>query len=263
MGIDSIDPKTGFQLPRENWDLIPIPKPSRALLNSFNRLVADPYAKNCNRFRRFAQFKAQHGLIKCLEPGEDHDWKFERLPLRPFIQSYEDNKLSGGIPRYFKPIRADFTPLLSHILGMETSNKAYQIDVNQYRVTAEGESEGVPVPEGIHRDGRPIVVVAVYNRRNIEGAELSLYPNDSDVAFATMIVQPGYAAIFNDNAMRHNVTSIKATVKNVTGLRDYVAVNCTPWDERRYGPAYEASILAPGQVVDETKVQPFGKFEFC
>lgn len=267
MGFDFADPKTGFLLPQTDWDLFALEEPSSQFLASFNNLAADGYAANCNRSRRFAQYRAYWKQEYCVtEDGYSYlksGWAFERLPLRPFIQSYADNKHSGGVPRYFEPVEADFTPILQHMMRRydASPNKEFQIDINQYRVTADDDSEGVPVPEGKHKDGRPIVAVLVFRRDNVKGAELTLYPNDSDIPFARETVQPGYGTIFNDQSMYHDATAIKVEQPGIEGIRDYVAINFTPWDERRYGRKFEQDNLAPGQIIDEARVEPFGAFE--
>jgi hypothetical protein len=56
-------------------------------------------------------------------------------------------------------------------------------------------------------------------------------------------MQANQATVFDDRRMRHNVINIVASPAS-SGYRDPWLLVSNPWDMRRYGEAYETSVLA-------------------
>jgi hypothetical protein len=224
-------------IPEKGWQRFRILPPQQSFLHSFDDLVFDHYAPHCQRYRRFSQFKASF---------VDGLWEFALLPHRPFIQSAQYNSFSGGILRHFEPLACDISPYLDEVLALLRTNTqhAYHLDVHQYRVNATAETNGISVPEGPHRDGQQCVVILVFRRHNINGAELSLHDPVTKEAFYKTIVGENEGVVLDDEKMLHNASPITATGAN-KGYRDYVILNINEWSERRYGEDFERQAIGP------------------
>src|SRR5215469_4889116 len=213
-----------------------MPKASEQFLESFARLPPDVYAPTANRFRRFSQFRLSY----------KHDrWSLNRLPHRPLIQARAYNQVAGNLARHFEPLECDPSLFVDSILRAAKLDTCvdWHLDVNQYRVIANEHAPGICVPEGIHRDGHQFVKIMVFRRQRISGAELTLYPLDADEPFFTRIIEEGQAIVIDDTRMRHYATDISAIARQ-GGYRDYIGTCLNRWDERKYGPEFEANALA-------------------
>ncbi len=218
-------------MPSEGWLKFKLSPPDKTLLDSFNNLVADQYAPHCQRYRRFSQYKIT---------SVDENWSLEKLPHRPFIQSAKFNSHSGGILRHFEPLEIDVSKPVAEIMDRLNADKfqEFHLDVNQYRVYANENAQGISVPEGMHQDGHALVGILVYRRHLIEGSELTLHRLEDREMFLKTIVEENEAIVIEDEKMYHNATNVSATTKE-TGFRDYIVVNINRWEDRRYGPEFE------------------------
>jgi hypothetical protein len=221
----------------QGFEIINLPAISQEVLDSFSDLVFDPYMGK-NRYRRFSQYKMQYS---------DGRWHLHLLPHRPYVTFKQYNRVAGGIKRYYEPLKVDFSSCILagvNAIPLDT-NDEWQINVHQYRVVVRPGIAGVVVPEGPHRDGHEYVMIAVFRRHQITGAEMSLLPlgGEGEPFFKT-IVQEGRAALLDDRRMFHDVTEIEP-IKD-EGHRDIIVVAFSRWKEKWYGDDFDDKALVDG-----------------
>jgi hypothetical protein len=222
----------------EQFTVIALPEPSDSVTTAFEHLPQDPYTPGGHRSRRFSPFKLTYEEVDAI-------WKLEELPHRPFMQSRDHNTLVGGVSRKLPPLTIDPSHQIDaacRAMGLDTAY-AWHINVHQIRVIATPGIRGVLVPEGLHRDGHELVMIAVYARENIEGGETQLIPNEGGEPFFRITLNPNQALIFDDTAMLHYATDI-VPLTPAGGHRDLWIVAMNKWENRRYGPEYEAAAAA-------------------
>lgn len=211
------------------------------LVGTFEALQFDEYHPNRCRYRRYAQIRAKR-LPK-------RGWTVDRLPLRPYIQAKTNNRLVGGVARYFKPIIADLRPLILHTLQSISHETArdWLLNCHQMRVTADATADGVPVPEGPHRDGPDYVLVACVARENVSGGETQLMDSLDAPPFLSVTLRPGQAILFDDRQVYHDVSKLRST-HGRKGHRDIFIIGFIDWQRGRYGEDWERAVL--GKPVD-------------
>jgi hypothetical protein len=222
---------------KRGYTVIDVPPLAPRVLDEYDTLPLDPYCGGRFRSRRFSQYRL--GAAR----GQ---WILELLPHRPFMQSKEYNRLVGGVPRHFEPLRFDPTPQIA--AGARAARLdpqgTYQINVHQVRVRANREIVGTAVPEGPHRDGHEIGMVAVFRRGNVSGGVTQLMPTGGGAPFFETILQPNQAVVYEDGKMWHNATDILPIDEDADGVRDIWIVAINRWENRRYGPEFEARAAA-------------------
>lgn len=226
-------------LNESGYAIIELPEIGEELIESFNRLVADPYIGNGNRHRRFSQYKMSFS-------GEE--WKFHLLPHRPYMTFPKYNKVAGGIKRYYEPLEVDFTPFIAagaKSIPLDTSDE-WQINVHQYRVITNSEVVGVTVPEGPHQDGHDYVMIAVIRRNRVTGGEMSLLPvgGEGEAFFKTTVLD-GQAALLDDRRMFHYVSEIEPVEED--GHRDIFVVAFSRWADRWHGDDFEKKVVGESE----------------
>ncbi|HVF75005.1 MAG TPA: 2OG-Fe dioxygenase family protein [Acidimicrobiales bacterium] len=219
------------------FQIISLPRPSASVLEEFDALPVDPYCGGNHRFRRFSQYKLE---------WMGHSWLLTLLPHRPFIQSKQYNSFAGGIPRHLEPLRIDPFPQIqaaAEIIDLDRT-RAWQLNVHQCRVVATADTPGISVPEGPHRDGHEIGMVAVFRRHNIAGGETHLLANGgTGEPFFTHVLRENEAVVYRDEEMFHFATDVRA-LDDTGGYRDLWIVAVNSWENRRYGDDFEAGALA-------------------
>jgi len=205
------------------------------VIDSFSRLALDQYMGGGNRYRRFSQYK----MI-----ASDKGWDFELLAHRPYMTFSKYNPVAGGIQRFYEPIEVDFKPFIERgakDIALDETQE-WQINVHQYRVIVNAQLKGVTVPEGRHRDGHSFVMIGVVTRKDISGAEMSLYRNARDTEpFYTGTLLEGQAVLLDDQNMFHDVTEIIPV--NEEGYRDIFVVAFSPWTDRWHGDEFEKKVI--------------------
>ncbi|CAM5331664.1 hypothetical protein GCM10010329_37930 [Streptomyces spiroverticillatus] len=225
-------------LNEQGFSVFDLPATGSDILESFGDLAFDEYIGNGNRWRRFSQYKLVH---------KDGAWDFERLPHRPYVTYSKFNPIAGGIRRHYQPIEVDFTEHIQAACSQIPlpEDDVWQINVHQYRVVATKDLQGVVVPEGVHQDGHEFVVISVYRRAGITGAELTLRTgDDKDTPIHTTTIQEGEAVAFDDRALWHYVTDIVPVEDE--GYRDITVVSFSRWHERWYGEDFEDEAVGQG-----------------
>lgn len=225
-------------LNERGYAVIDLPEATPEVLESFNDLKFDEYMGD-NRYRRFAQFRMR---------WSGQSWDLERLEHRPYVTFSKFNPVAGGIRRHYEPIVADFSPQIR--AGAEgvplDTGRDWQVNVHQFRIVAKRqETSGVIVPEGPHSDGRDFVLIAVFSRHQITGAEMTLMPHGGEgEPFFRTTVQPGQGALLADREMFHHVTEIEPV--GDYGHRDTLIVTWVHWEDKWHGDEFEQRALAEG-----------------
>ena len=135
--------------PLGDWD---------AFAASWDRLELDDYMADHGRYRR-----RRHAVYAAAPSAP-----IIQLPAQPHYQSLEYNALNGGIARWFAPVEPAFAtgPAIGTVLEFcrnlferIAGTVAWHIELHQFRIEAGPGMDGLPTPEGMHRDGVDYVLV--------------------------------------------------------------------------------------------------------
>ncbi|MFI9240496.1 2OG-Fe dioxygenase family protein [Streptomyces sp. NPDC053079] len=194
---------------------------------SWNDLPADVHlgAATPYRFRRYGRFRIV---------GD----RLEPLPHVAFFQDRAVNRVSGGVDRMFAPlyeavaagaalhtvVRTLWERLPGPRAGIDTCG------VHQIRVTATGDTEGHPTPEGIHRDGHSYVAQVLIRRENVRGAESCLYDLRERPLHRASLTEPLESIVLDDRRVLHGVSPLLPAPGARRGVRDMLLVDFFPAD---------------------------------
>jgi hypothetical protein len=176
------------------------------------------------RRRRFAAFAASAAGL-------------ERKPHQPHYQSRDYNALNGGVARWFDPVtdEAAAHPAMRAILAtchslfdtltpLSTRPLVWHVEVHQFRIETDPEHQGLPTPEGMHRDGVDWVLVMLVRRENIASGETRM----EDVAHRPLgsftLTEPMDAALVDDDRVFHGVTPLGRLDPSRPAYRDVLVV---------------------------------------
>jgi hypothetical protein len=221
-------------LNEHGFSIIEIPEPGPEFMDSFADLAFDEHSGGNHKYRRFSQYRLYF---------QDGRWQLELLPHRPYLAYSKYNKFAGGILRHYQPLQIDPTEvaaLAATTIPLDTSVD-WQINTHQHRVLTGPGIKGHVVPEGPHQDGHEYVMIAVYARHQITGAEMSLMPVGGGEPFYRTTLQAGQAVVLDDQRMFHYVTDIEPVSE--TGHRDIIIIAFSKWADRWYGPEFENQAL--------------------
>jgi len=194
-----------------------------AFAESWNELDLDEHMADGGRYRR-----RRHAVFGCGADG-----RIERREHQPHYQALDYNPLKGGIPRWFAPITdavgdahslrtiLEFTRAL---FGRLAANARWKIEVHQFRIEAQLGGEGLPTPEGMHRDGVDYVLVLLVNRQNIASGTTSIHGLDGRERGLFTLTSPFDAALVDDSRVAHGVTPVKAIDPAQPAYRDVLVV---------------------------------------
>ncbi len=195
-----------------------------AFAASWNELELDTHMADGGRYRR-----RRHAVFAASAAGA-----IERLPHQPHYQALDYNPLNGGIARWFAPITdavgagASLRTILQFsraLFGrLAHPDRRWKIEVHQFRIEAQPGAEGLPTPEGMHRDGVDFVLVLLVNRENIASGTTSIHgPDGRELGRFTLTV-PLDAALVDDARVAHGVTPVQAIDAARPAHRDVLVV---------------------------------------
>lgn len=195
------------------------------LAETWNDLGVDTFMADGGRYRRrrFAAFAASPSGI-------------ERKPHQPHYQSRDYNALNGGVARWFSPVTeaAASHPAMRAILGTchrlfdgltpeSTRPRVWHVEMHQFRIET-GVEQGLPTPEGMHRDGVDWVLVMLVRRVNIASGVTMM----EDVAHRPLgsftLTQPMDTALVDDDRVFHGVTALSRLDPALPAHRDVLVV---------------------------------------
>jgi hypothetical protein len=189
---------------------------------TWNDLGPDTYMADGGRYR-----KRRHAVFAITASG------IVRQPAQPHFQSRDYNTLNGGIERWFEPVteRAASSVSLTTVLwfcrtlfGMVSPERAWRVEVHQFRIEARRGEAGRPTPEGSHRDGVDYVLVLLVNRTNIARGMTSVHDLAGTQLGEFTLTQPLDAALVDDARVLHGVTPVEPLDPATPGYRDVLVV---------------------------------------
>jgi len=188
---------------------------------SWNDLALDTYMADGGRYRR-----RRHAVFAIDEDG------MSRQPHQPHYQSLDYNTLNGGIARWFEPVTTGDGPTLRTILGfchrlfgsLAPASMAWHVEVHQFRIEARPGTQGLPTPEGLHRDGVDYVLVLLVNRQNIGRGTTTIHSLDRRLLGSFTLTEPFDAALVDDARVYHGVTPVEPVDLTQPAYRDVLVV---------------------------------------
>jgi len=160
-----------------------------------------------------------------------------RLPHQPHYQTTRANPLNGGIDRWFAPVD-DATgrhPVLRRLLtvcartfaagaGVSAERPDWMVETHQFRIEATAGADGLPTPEGVHRDGVDWVFVCLVGSSNVEGGVTTIHDADGRALEAFTLKTPLEAMLLDDHRMRHGVTPVRVQRREARAYRDVLVL---------------------------------------
>jgi hypothetical protein len=177
------------------------------------------------RLRRYGAFELQR-------PGP-----LRLLPHEAYEQPRHINPLNGGVRREFDPLEPGFahhsvleaflTTLADVLDAVERQSVRWNIRLHPYRIRADLSAEGLPTPEGLHRDGVDYIVTLMVHRHNIEGGETVVTNNARELVWCHTLADPMELLIADDRRTLHSVTPIVAVDPMQPACRDVLVIAFT------------------------------------
>lgn len=177
------------------------------------------------RLRRYGAFELQR-------PGP-----LRLLPHEAYEQPRHINPLNGGVRREFDPLEPGFahhsvleaflTTLADVLDAVERQSVRWNIRLHPYRIRADLSAEGLPTPEGLHRDGVDYIVTLMVHRHNIEGGETVVTNNAREPVWHHTLADPMELLIADDRRTLHSVTPIVAVDPMQPACRDVLVIAFT------------------------------------
>jgi hypothetical protein len=194
----------------------------------WDRLSADRYAaaQGVRRLRRYGRFS--------LTTATD---QIRLLPEASFVQPEDSNPLYLGVERTFEPLTDSFVvdPVfravlrLLKLMAMALDDPAvWTAYVHLFRVVASAEVDGLPTPEGRHRDGVTLVSSLLVGRENAAGGESSVFDPCGRLLLTTTLSKPGDLLLGDDRRTLHSVSPVRPVDRDRPASRDVLVVTFTP-----------------------------------
>jgi hypothetical protein len=206
---------------------------------SWNDLEIDEHMADGGRYRR-----RRHAVF-----AAGPDGAVVRQPHQPHYQALDYNPLNGGVARWFAPVtqavgdgpsmrtiltfcHALFGQLenLSNPSNLSNSG-VWKIEVHQFRIEARPGTEGLPTPEGMHRDGVDYVLVLLVNRSNIASGTTAIHAADGRELGRFTLTRPFDAALVDDARVSHGVTAVQPLDASAPAYRDVLVVTFRKHEE--------------------------------
>jgi hypothetical protein len=193
-------------------------------LDSWNRLEQDQYMADGGRYR-----KRRHATYAIDSAGQ----RARLMPYQPHYQTVDYNPLNGGVARYFAPILDDLhrsatlAALLefgNQVFTRITGNHQWHIELHQFRIEARDGKQGLPTPEGVHRDGVDFVIVLMIKRVNIDSGATTIFDHDNQLVGEFMLRESFDLVLVNDRQLYHGVTPITPLDPLEEAYRDVLVI---------------------------------------
>lgn len=191
--------------------------------DSWNGLQVDPHMADKGRYRR-----RRHAVYAVDDAGE-----ILRQPHQPHYQSLDYNPLHGGIERWFEPIEPVISnshslrtilDLCHRLFGQLAPVKKWHIEVHQFRIEATRDMQGLPTPEGMHRDGVDYVLVLLIRRQNVASGTTLIHAPDGQSLGSFTLTEPFDATLIDDARVAHGVTPVVPLDPAQPAYRDVLVV---------------------------------------
>lgn len=195
-----------------------------AFAASWDRLVLDTHLPEGHRYRR-----RRHATLSAAAGAR----VARREAHAPHYQAREYNRLVGGIERWFEPVEdailegATFQRIVGFCLELFAPlqpQAAWHIECHQFRIEARPDAEGLPTPEGVHRDGVDYVLVMLVRRENIASGTTTVHALDDRQLGSFTLADPLDAALVDDARVKHGVTAVTPVDPGRPAYRDVLVV---------------------------------------
>jgi hypothetical protein len=196
------------------------------LRGAFANLPVDTQVDGVDVYR-----ERRYGRLRVEVDGETVT--FEVLPNAVFRQ--DSIPLWEGRDRVFEPVAenvllsAGIRALVGVDARMATAlggNTSWKVGVHLVRVVARAGADGLPTPEGRHRDGHSYVGLHLMRRDGVTGGLSTVHPNDGSDMVRTTLLQPLDSMFFDDNMITHEVSPTVAD--GASGVRDMLQIDVNP-----------------------------------
>lgn len=187
----------------------------QALSGAWADLPPDEYLKDGGRYR-----SRRHGSY--VVQGD----ALQRVAHRAHWQPLSYNALHGGMERWFAPIdealdgRAAWCALLraaAHAATVLRGEQPWFVEAHQFRIDTR-DGIGRPTPEGAHRDGVDLVLVALVARHAIKGGETRVFDAQGPMGQRFTLTEPWSLMLLDDQRVIHESTPIQPEAE--LGWRD-------------------------------------------
>lgn len=178
-------------------------------------LPSDVYLKDSGNYRR-----RRHSCF--VVDGS----KVMQVPHRPHWQPLAYNALHGGMERLFEPMvpRATASVAFQALLkaGAVAADalrgpQPWHVEAHQFRIDT-NDGIGRPTPEGAHRDGVDLVMVALVRREAVKGGESRVFEANAPQGQRFTMTEPWTTLLLDDARMIHETTPIQP--EDALGWRD-------------------------------------------
>lgn len=197
------------------------------LREDWDHLELDGHLRDGATFRR-----RRYGRYYWSPPDD----AFLAMPNEPYFQPEDENAYAGGVSREFAPllpqtienpflaalVRATFACLP---LTADRRNQTWEVRIHQIRIEASADQPGEPAPEGIHQDGTDFLTLHLVRRRNIAGAETTIYDLNRTPLQSYTFRHPLDSFILEDPRILHGVTPAYPADPSQTGIRDLLGID--------------------------------------
>ncbi|OBF15830.1 hypothetical protein A5725_02895 [Mycobacterium kubicae] len=188
----------------------------------WDELAPDPYAAELGiqRLRRYGHYSCREGI-------------FQRVANQSFVQPQDSNPLYIGRDRQFEPLTDTFAdePLLHRWLKLlgrlaDTLDEVeeWTVKVHPFRVLSSADGEGLPTPEGLHRDGVTLVTSLLIDRRNATGGESLVCDLNGRRLLTTTLAEPGTCMLGDDRRTMHGVSPLRPIDPALPAVRDVLVI---------------------------------------
>ena len=200
---------------------------------SFHHLGPDLHhpAEQGGRTRRLAQYHATY------DP-KTRKAEITKLRTQLYLQG-ETNKLLGHVAREFHTVEDDLKPYIAHGFTLVDQNwslsdydKEWLIHCHEIRVHAHSGVKGIPVPEGIHKDGAEFVLMGCVAREGVKGGISHIYDDQEMPPIFGVTLMAGEAILVSDRDVFHMVSPLIA--ENGQGYRDMILMGFHKWSDGKY-----------------------------
>ncbi|WP_370523802.1 MULTISPECIES: 2OG-Fe dioxygenase family protein [Nocardia] len=200
-----------------------------------------------DRFRRHWEdlstdvYAGAHGTCRLRRYGQfsltGSSERIGRLPQNTFVQPENSNPLYIGVDRTFEPLTESFVAdpvflaVLRLLARMATALDAparWSAKVHPFRVIASADANGLPTPEGRHRDGVTLVSSLLVGRQNAAGGASSVFDSNGRRLLRSTLGRPGALLLGDDRRTLHSVSPVRPVDRNRPAYRDVLVVTFAP-----------------------------------
>lgn len=184
-------------------------------------LLPDPYAAELGtrRLRRYGRYLM--------------DDTARPVPTEDFVQPEDSNPLYIGKSRQFEPLTPAFAedPVLHGLLAVLRRIASaldevteWNVKVHPFRSQSSRSGNGMPTPEGMHRDGVTLVSSLLIRRRNALGGQSVVRDPDGRQLLAITLAEPGTLLLGDDRRTVHGVSPIRPIDDSGPAQRDVLVI---------------------------------------